>query len=115
MSDNAKRLLLELEQRRREINRNTINPEIRELTLQELEPIVNVVAQMRAAYVQSLFNLADKRDGLPTRDDIERLRERRSAFDEVVAAVNALETMIERGYVDVVAASLDDARPRAVG
>lgn len=115
MSDNAKRLLLELEQKRREINRDTINPEIRELTLQELEPIVSVVARMRAAYVQSLFDLADKRDGLPTRDDVEQLRERRNAFDEIVAAVNALEAMIERGYVDVVPANQEGARPRAVG
>ena len=102
MSHNARRLLLELEQKRREINRNTINPEIRELTLQELEPIVSAVAQVRAAYVQSLFDLVEQRDGLPAPEDIDRLRARRCAFDEMVAAVNALETMIERGYVDAV-------------
>ena len=103
MSHSARRLLLELEQRRREINRNTINPEIRELTLQELEPIVSAVAQMRAAYVQTLFDIVEQGDNPPSREDIERLRERRTAFDEFVCAVNALETMIERGYVDAVA------------
>lgn len=95
--------MLELEQRRREINRNMIHPEIRELTLQVMEPIICSVAQVRAAYVQSLFDLVEQADGLPTPEDIDRLRERRCALDEMVAAVNALETMIERGYVDAVA------------
>ena len=95
------RLLLELEQARREINRNTINPEIRKLTLKDLEPIVTMVAELRAAYVNELFDIAATRKGAPTPEQIETLANLRKGFEETVAAANALETMIKRGYLDV--------------
>ncbi len=95
------RLLLELEQARREINRHTINPEIRTLTLKDLEPIVKMVAELRAAYVSELFDLAGTRKGVPTTEQVKKLATLREAFEETVAAANALETMIKRGYLDV--------------
>lgn len=97
----CRRLLLELEQTRKKINREIINPEIKTLSQKELEPIVRMVAHARAAYVEELFSLAARPGGSAEPADIERLRELRIAFEEMVTAANALETMIERGYVDV--------------
>lgn len=96
-----KRLLLQLEQVRREINRAIINPEIKTLDVQELRPIVEMVARARAAYVTELFRVTAATPRGESPPDITRLRELRETFDELVAAVNALETMIERGYLDV--------------
>jgi len=94
------RLLLELEQTRRKINRGVINPEIKTLSHKEIEPIITMVADARADYVAELFKLAAKHDGKKP-DETTRLRELRQNFEELVAASNALETMIKRGYVDV--------------
>ena len=100
-NDSGNRLLLELEQARREINRKTINPEIHELALTDLEPILKMVAEARAAYVKKLFELAATGQGSPTVAQIKSLGNLRTAFEEMVAAANALETMIKRGYLDV--------------
>jgi len=96
-----RRLLLQLEQTRKEINREVINPEIKELSLSDIEPIVEMVARARAEYVGELFALAAASKGKQVPENISRLRELRENFDELVNAANALETMIERGYVDV--------------
>ena len=95
------RLLLELEQTRKEINRRVINPEIQTLSREEIEPIIEMVAHARAAYVTELFALAAASKGKGATENTSRLRELRENFEEMVAAANALETMIKRGYVDV--------------
>ena len=76
------RLLLKLGQARREINRNTINPEIRKLALTEIEPILQMVAEARAAYVKALFDLANNRKGQLTKAQIQELATLREAFEE---------------------------------
>ncbi len=102
MTIDSNRLLLKLERARKEINRKTINPEIQRLTLADLEPIVEMVAEVRAAYVKELFDVASSRRGAPTEEQIENLKSIRVVFEETVKATNALETMIKRGYLDVV-------------
>lgn len=95
------RLLLQLEQTRREINRSVINPEIRTLSSSDVQPIITMVAHARAEYVGELFALAAATEGKQAPGDITRLHELGEKFDELVKAANALETMIRRGYVDV--------------
>jgi len=95
------RLLLQLEQTRREINRGRINPEIKKLSLNDIKPIVEMVAEARAAYVAELFRLATETGGKQVPEDIGVLKGLREKFEELVHAANALETMIKRGYVDV--------------
>ena len=95
------RLLLQLEQTRKDINRTTINPEIKTLALSDIKPIVELVAKARAEYVAELFSLAAASKGEAVTGNVSRLRELRENFEELVAAANALETMIKRGYVDV--------------
>lgn len=100
MTIDNNRLLLQLEQTRRKINRGIINPEIKTLSVEDIKPIIEMVADARAEYVAELFSLAAVHDG-KTPDQVGRLRELRETFEELVAAANALETMIKRGYVDV--------------
>jgi len=96
------RLLLELEKYRREINRTIINPIIPELSLTDLKPLLTMVAHARAAYISELLSIANSSaDSVPSADQVKQLRARRETFDELVTAVNALETVIQRDYLDV--------------
>lgn len=96
------RLLLELEQAIRTINQDVINPEIPELTIKKLCPALKMVAKARARYLQALLEIAEQsEDTIPNPDQIDRLRHLRVAYDECVAGVQALETAVQRGYLDV--------------
>ncbi len=96
------RLLLELEQAMRTVNQDIINPEIPALTLKKLNPVLKMVAQARAAYLNTLFEMAQQsEDQLPSSEQIARLRTLRLTYDECVAGAQAMETAIQRGYLDV--------------
>lgn len=97
---NARHLLM-LEQKRRTINQDTIRPEISMSSMDDIGPILTMVAEVRAAYLKALFELANNRDGMPSAKEIENLRDLRRSYSELVDASNALETAIERGYIDV--------------
>lgn len=94
-----RRLILELERYRNDANKATINASIDDLNLDKLKPVVDMVAKSRAAYIGELMKLANETtDKGP---NVERLKARREEFMELVEATNALETAIERGYVDM--------------
>ncbi|GAA0696154.1 hypothetical protein GCM10009104_25140 [Marinobacterium maritimum] len=102
MSTDNNRLLLELDRYRREINREIINPRFPELKLDSLKPVLTMVAHARADYVAQLLELADSGQGQPPApEQIAALKRSRETFDELVAAVNALESLISRDYLDV--------------
>jgi len=101
---NNNRLLLEISKQVREINRNTINPEIPELRQNDLNPIITLVAKARAAYVKEVFDLSNMNEednSMPSSDQIRHLRNLRESYDELLNAAHAVETAIERGYLDV--------------
>ncbi len=96
------RLLLEISNCIRHLNRETIDPAIPELTLGDLKPVMKMVAHARANYLQQLFIAADAAEnGVPSLDHIERLKEMRLIYEELVTGAQALETAIERGYLSV--------------
>ena len=98
------RLLLEIDKTIRELNRSTINPAIPELSLNDLRPVMELVARSRAAYLKELFQIAEMAEpGLPSPDQIKQLRRMRETYDEMVSGAQALETAIQRGYLDVMA------------
>lgn len=100
-SDNN-RLLLEIDNTIRELNRETINPAIEKVTVEDLKPAMRLVARTRAEYLNELFDLASVvGEGLPSPDQIAHLRKLRLTYDELVAAAKALNIAIERGYLDV--------------
>ncbi|MDR9467847.1 hypothetical protein [Marinospirillum sp.] len=97
-----KRLLIELERIRKEINREVINPLVPELALADLAPLLTMVANARADYVKELLDLAQTTEGeAPSLERVNELRNRRIIFEELVTATNALETVIQREYMDV--------------
>ncbi len=102
MSVDNNRMLLELDKLRRDINREIISPIVPALSLDELKPMLTMVANARAQYVRELLDLAKLSAGtMPAPAQIERLRHHREAYDELVKAAHALETVIEREYLDI--------------
>ncbi|WP_370280675.1 hypothetical protein [Pontibacterium sp.] len=102
MSMENNRLLMQLDKYRREVNREVLNPAISELALEDLKPMLGMVAQARAQYVSELLEVAKlSGNNLPTPEQIRQLKVCRETYDELVAAANALETVIQRGYLDV--------------
>ncbi len=102
MSTDNNRLLLELDKKIREINRSVINPEIPELSIKDLCPVMALVAKARLNYLKELFDMAGVvGDGQPSPDQLKQLRFLRLAFEELREGSQALETAIQRGYLDV--------------
>lgn len=102
MSTENNRLLLELDKTIREINRRVINPEIPELNLEDLNPIMELVARARSNYLKELFDMATVvGDSMPSPDQLKQLRYLRLSFEELREGAQALEAAIQRGYLDV--------------
>lgn len=102
MSDkNSNRLLLELEKIRRDVNRQIMNPEIPELSVDDMRPVITMASRARLAYLQELIDIARLDPDMPSHEQISMLARQREAYEELRAAVNALETAIDRGYLDV--------------
>lgn len=95
------RILLTLDQYRKTVNRERINPGVESLDMDKLQPVISMVADMRAAYIKHLLILAESEEDLPTTDQIDELARLRKAYNELVDATNAMEIAIERGYLDV--------------
>lgn len=96
------RMLLEIDRTIRDLNRSTINPMIPELTLNDLCPVMELVARARGLYLKELFEVTEiSGDQMPSQDQIGRLKKLRENFEELVKGAQALETAIERGYLDV--------------
>lgn len=96
------RLLMELDKFRREINREVINPQLPELSIEDLKPMLKMVAHARAEYVHELLEIAKlAEDGVPTPEQIRQLKSCRETYEELVSAANALEAVIQRDYLDV--------------
>lgn len=102
MNKHTNRLLMAFEQQLREINRQTLNPLMDELEVEDLEPIVRMVAQSRANYLTELLRLSKSTNGEhPDDNAIKSLHACRRRYEELNHAAQALETAIQRGYLDV--------------
>jgi hypothetical protein len=108
MSVDINRLLIQFEHTLREINREQINPEFEELAVADLEPVLRMVATARRDYLRMLFHLAESSGGaMPEDANINALKQSRLRYEELLNASKALQTAVERGYLDV--------KPRADG
>ncbi len=95
-------MLMEFERAMRSINREIINPAIKELNIDSLRPLIELIAQARARYLKALFELGENvsQDG-PDAQQLAELSRLRQAYEEMAHAARALETAIQRGYLDV--------------
>lgn len=98
------RLLLELEKVRRDVNREVMNPEIPELSIADIRPVLELAAKARLSYISELIDIARVSPNMPSYEQIQKLARERESYDELRAAANALETAIERGYLDILVA-----------
>lgn len=102
MSVDNNRLLLLLEKAVRDTNRDILNPTIKALKIDDLTPVLELVARARADYLKELFDVAAEHpDNLPSEERIGHLKRHRERYQELVSASQALETAIERKYLDV--------------
>lgn len=102
MPTDNNRLLLEIDKIIRELNRNEINSAIPEIQAADLNPVIGLVARTRASYLKALFEVAGKvDDGMPSPDQVAQLGRLRVTYKELVEGAQALETAIQRGYLDV--------------
>ncbi|MTW20398.1 hypothetical protein [Allochromatium palmeri] len=102
MTTQNRRLLIAIDAEIRDINREAINPLFEELKLADLTPVIELVAKTRAQYLRALYDIAIKTpNGLPSAADIKQLAELRQVYEELVKGTQALETAIEREYLDV--------------
>lgn len=98
-----KRLLLELDKYRDDVNKRTVNSCLEDLDLDKLKPVTELLARTRAAYVCELMKITGELQGEePSVEQIQRLRARRLEFSELEMANSALETVIERRYVNII-------------
>jgi hypothetical protein len=101
MSVDVNRLLIGIEQAVKNVNKDVINPEIDVLKIDQLNPVMKMVAHTRADYIKAIFNIAEQSDGLVSPEETLELRQKREAYEELTSAFQALTTAIERGYLDV--------------
>lgn len=98
------RLLLHYQQLYRNSNKEIINPEIEELNVNDLKPMVELVAKSRAAYLKYSYGLGKKyynTEEHPSADELKHLKTLRLRFTEVAESAQAFETCIKRGYLDL--------------
>jgi len=98
------RLLLQFDRILRQANREHINPEIEELTVDDLKPLANLVAKSRAIYLKELYTLSkkcDENDTFPSAEELKRLKVLRTRFLELVEGSKSFEVSIQRGYLDL--------------
>lgn len=103
MSLENKRLLIGLDRAMSEINRDTLNPLLNKLTPGDILPIMEMVAKARGHYLQELFKLSKiSAEGRQLNSElVKELRFSRLIYNELLEAYKALDTAIERGYLDV--------------
>ena len=98
------RLLLQFDRILKQANREHINPEIEELTVEELKPIANLVAKSRAVYLKELYTIGkkhDEADTFPSAEELKKLKVLRTRFLELVEGSKSFEISIQRGYLDL--------------
>ena len=104
MSQEVKRLLLQFQQLMGTVNQEIINPEIEELSVDSLRPLVTLVARSRAVYLKELYELSKRYDGsdqFPTEQEMKKLKKLRTRYIDLVDGAQSFEISIQRGYLDI--------------
>lgn len=81
----------------RDTNRTIIGERISDLTKQRFCDLAVSVARLRARYLEVVLGTDWNQETL----DIREIRDRRELYEEALKAFEALERLIERGYVRI--------------
>jgi hypothetical protein len=102
-NSDGSRLLLRFDKMMRQINREHINEAIHGIGIDDLQQVAEVVAQSRAAYLNCMYRIAKKTEAkqAPAAEELEKLKQLRVVYDELLAASGAFEVAIKRGYLDI--------------
>lgn len=96
------RLLARMEQSVRETNCSIIDPMIPAIRPDSLQPIIASTARARGTYLKAFLEVASTtEEGMPTAEQLDKLRALRHAYKEMTAGYQALEAAIDRGYLTV--------------
>lgn len=98
------RLILQFEHLLRQVNRERINPVIEDLSIEDLIPVIDLVARCRASYLKHLYDLSKKyydTDQFPTSDELKKLKAYRNRYIEVADGSKSVEASIQRGYLNL--------------
>lgn len=103
MTRQSNRLRMQFDQQLKTINREVLNPLFPEMNAEALTPVIHVVARARADYLSAFFQVASGMEAgqvmsVQQQADLAHLR---STYEELVAGIRALETAMDRGYLDV--------------
>ncbi len=101
---NINRILMQFEHLLKQANRERINPVIDELAIDDLQPIIDLVARARASYLKHLYDLCKKYHGtkdFPTPEEMKKLKAYRNCFIELADGAKSFEISIQRGYLDL--------------
>ena len=102
VKQSTKKKLQQMEHIVRNVNREVMNPMIPVLENDDILPVMAVVAKLRGAYLKELFHTAKTaQSGVPTEDQLQKLRCCREAYEEMLAGAQALEVVVEREYLDI--------------
>lgn len=83
-----------------EANKEIISRKLGDLHRENFLRLAVKVAEARTEYVRLAMELA-RGEGLPRPVDVERLGALRTTYDELVAAFEAMERIVERGYLSL--------------
>jgi hypothetical protein len=98
------RLLLEFNRLLKKANRDHINPEIEELNVEGLKPIIDLVARSRAVYLKEVYQIGKKYESnaaFPSAEELKKLKVLRARFLELAEGAKSFEVSIQRGYLDL--------------
>lgn len=101
-ADDQRQLMMRFSHAVREGNRAIINAMIPEISLDDLAPVIALLARIRGGYLRQLLEITEGAgEGLPRAEEIEKLSQLRSTYEEMSTATQALEVALERGYLDI--------------
>ena len=101
-ADDQRQLMMRFSHAVRAGNRAIINAMIPEISLDDLAPVIALLARIRGGYLRQLLEITEGAgEGLPRAEEIEKLSQLRSTYEEMSTATQALEVALERGYLDI--------------
>jgi 16S rRNA G527 N7-methylase RsmG len=97
------RFLRETEQAIRTANNEVIHAQVQPVTTDRMVSFARAVAKLRANYIQTAFDFADKNhaEGNEGQAEIDELNLHKDRFNSARDAYTALQRAIELGYVSV--------------